>query len=227
MRLLDLFCGAGGCSVGYQMAGFHVTGIDHKPQPRYAGDVFIQADALEYLAEHGSEFDAIHASPPCQGYSEITPLAHRQNHPDLIAPTRDLLRATGKPYVIENVEGARMRMRDPLMLCGSMLGLPIWRHRYFEIWPETLLLVPPCRHDFNPILITDHGGPNANGPGKPRKRTPVEVKRAAAGIDWMTEVELSQAIPPAYTEWIGRWLMDAVTAGRAAAAAEETTANNE
>lgn len=209
-RLLDLFCCAGGAAMGYHRAGFDVVGVDIAPQPHYPF-AFVQADALAYVAEHGHEFDAIHASPPCQAYSTFTPLTHRDNHPDLIAPTRELLRATGKPYVIENVGGARHLLNNPLMLCGSMVGLPIWRHRYFEIWPELLMLVPSCRHDFRPVLITDHGGPNANGPGKPRKRTPVDVKRSAIGIEWMTEAELTEAIPPAYTEFIGRQLIACLT----------------
>ena len=206
-RLLDLFCCAGGATKGYQRAGFYVVGVDNRPQPHYCGDEFVQADALEYAAAHGREFDAIHASPPCQAYSTFTPLTYRRNHADLIASTRELLQVTGKPYVIENVGGARYLLNNPFMLCGSMVGLPIWRHRYFELWPSILLLVPPCRHDFKPVLITDHGGPNANGPGKPRKRTPVSVKRDAIGIDWMTEAELTEAIPPAYTFYIGTQLM--------------------
>jgi DNA (cytosine-5)-methyltransferase 1 len=205
MRLLDLFCKAGGAGMGYHRAGFEVVGVDIKPQPRYPFE-FHQADALEYAAAHGHEFDVIHASPPCQAYSCFTPLAHRDNHPDLIAVTRDLLRSIGKPYIIENVTGARHLLDNPLLLCGSMVGLNVWRHRYFEVWPPVLLLTPPCRHDFKPVLITDHGGPNANGIGKPRKRTPIDIKRQAAGIDWMTEAELSEAIPPAYTEFIGRHL---------------------
>jgi DNA (cytosine-5)-methyltransferase 1 len=209
--LLDTFCKAGGCTKGYQRAGFYVVGVDIEPQPHYCGDEFIQADALDYLATADlSRYAAIHASPPCQAYSTFTPLSHRANHPDLIDLVRMQLWATGKPYVIENVSGARMLLDNPVMLCGSMFGLTFWRHRYFEIYPPQLHLLPPCQHNFKPVLITDHGGPNGNGKGKPRTRTPIDVKRAAAGIDWMTEMELSEAIPPAYTEWIGQHLMEAI-----------------
>jgi DNA (cytosine-5)-methyltransferase 1 len=204
--LLDLFCCAGGAARGYQQAGFHVVGVDIKPQPRYAGDEFIQGDALEYVAEHGHEFDAIHASPPCQGYSEMTPIKYRADHPDMIEPTRNLLQAIGKPYVIENVEGAKLALNNPVMLCGSMFGLPLQRHRYFEIWPEVFALLPPCNHSIPPILIT---GTTTRFGGK--YEFPVDVCKVAAGIDWMTRKELDQAIPPAYTEWIGQHLMDAIS----------------
>lgn len=204
-RLLDLFCCAGGAARGYQLAGFHVTGIDIKHQPRYIGDQFIQADALEYLDKHGHEFDAIHASPPCQRYSVITPMARRKNHPDLIDPTRDALRLTGKPYIIENVENARHLLINPLMLCGSMFGLQIWRHRYFEISPAIFALLSPCDHSFLPVLIT----------GTTRRKTgrfdyTVEQCRQASNIDWMTRKELDECIPPAYTEWIGQRLIEQV-----------------
>jgi DNA (cytosine-5)-methyltransferase 1 len=208
-RLLDLFSGAGGSAMGYHRAGFEVVGVDIASQKNYPFE-FHQDDALEYLREHGHEFDAIHASPPCQAYSTFTPNSHKGSHPDLIEPTRELLREAGKPYVIENVKGARFLLVNPIVLCGSMFGLPIWRHRYFEIYPSGLLLVPPCRHDFKPILITDNGGPNANGWGKPRKRTPIDKKRAAAGIDWMTNDEITEAIPPAYCEYIGKQLLNVI-----------------
>jgi DNA (cytosine-5)-methyltransferase 1 len=201
--LLDLYCKAGGASKGYFDAGFDVIGVDIEHQPNYPY-WFVQGDALEFLAKHGHSFDAIHASPPCQHYSRFTPNSHKDNHADLIDPTRQLLKATGKPYVIENVSGARKLLVNPIMLCGSMVGLPIWRHRWFELSPNNMLLTPPCRHDFKPVLITDNGGPNANGWGKPRKRTPVAAKREAAGIDWMTSDEITEAIPPAFTEWIAR-----------------------
>jgi len=193
--------------MGYHRAGFEVVGVDIAKQPHYPFE-FHQADALEYLAEHGQEFDVIHASPPCQRYSTFTPNRCKGNHADLIGTTRELLMASGKPFVIENVPGARALLRTPLLLCGSMLGLHIWRHRYFELWPDMLILTSPCRHDFRPVMITDNGGPNGNGWGKPRKRTPIAVKREAADIDWMTGTEITEAIPPAYTEFIGRYLLD-------------------
>lgn len=204
MRLLDLFCGAGGAAMGYHRAGFDVIGIDIKPQKRYPFE-FVQADALEYLAEHGHEFDVIHASPPCQRYSCQTALEYRDNHPDLIAVTRELLLKADKPYVIENVAGARKELLDPIKLCGSMFGLPIFRHRYFEIVPH-ILLVPECRHTFTPVYIT--GSTGRAGCGFRRKDAPIAKKRKAMGIDWMTIKEIDEAIPPAYTEWIGKRLLE-------------------
>src|SRR5690348_3701176 len=135
-RLLDLFCGAGGCAAGYQDAGFYVVGVDKEPQPNYCGDVFIQTDALEILAEwHFDAFDAIHASPPCQRYSLAQNASKNADaHPDLVEPVREALQATGLPYVIENVPGAPLL--DPITLCGKSFGLNVKRHRLFETnWP--------------------------------------------------------------------------------------------
>lgn len=162
-RLLDLFCGAGGCSKGYADAGFDVVGVDKEKQSRYPF-TFIQADALKYLAECGHCFDAIHASPPCQLFS---PLRHLPNfkknaHEDLIEPTRAALIATGKPYVIENVPGAPLI--EPFTLCGTMFGLrtdcgaELRRHRLFETnWFEDLLCMPQCQH-YADVVIGVHGG---------------------------------------------------------------------
>lgn len=187
------------------MAGFHVTGVDIERQPRYCGDAFVQADALEYVAEHGWKFDAVHSSPPCQGFSEMTPVKYRGNHPDLIEPTRSALQAIGKPYVIENVAGARRKLINPVMLCGSMFGLPLQRHRYFEIWPEIFSLLPPCNHSVPPILIT---GTTTRFGGK--YEFPADVCRDASGLHWMTRKEMDEAIPPVFTEWIGERLMEIV-----------------
>jgi C-5 cytosine-specific DNA methylase len=153
VRLLDLFAGAGGAARGYQLAGFHVTGIDINPQPRYAGDEFIQGDALEYLATADlSGFDAIHASPPCQAYANVTAWRGQQSdHPDLVAATRDALNATGLPWVIENVPEAPIR--PDLLLCGSQFGLRVRRHRAFETSPRLFSLIAPCRHrDLLPFM---------------------------------------------------------------------------
>lgn len=206
-RLLDLYCGAGGAARGYQLAGFHVTGVDHKPQPRYAGDAFIEGDALAYCRERGHEFDAIHASPPCQAYSEATPLHIRDTLPDLIDATRDAMLATGKPYVIENVENARGKLRNPVMLCGTMFGLQVWRHRYFEIKPVWFLSPSPCLHDGRPIV--QHAGSHSRALDA-GKRIPATVVREALGVDWMRGHEAYEAIPPAYTEHIGRQLLRAI-----------------
>lgn len=224
-RLLDLFCKAGGCTKGYQLAGFHVVGVDIDPQPRYCGDEFVQADALEYVAANGHKFDAISASPPCQAYSEATPMAHRANHPDLIAPTREALQDIGKPYVIENVENARHALINPFLLCGSMFGLHFYRHRYFELSPSLLILLPPCNHrrgpvqaviDGNvrmvqtPVLCTGGGDGKKSNRKTHRPRQPVDEIRWAMNIPWMTRQELSNAIPPAYTEFIGHRLMSMI-----------------
>ena len=206
------------------MAGFHVTGVDHVPQPRYAGDRFIQADALEYLRDHGHEYeyDAIHASPPCQAFTDLRFMPTAREHPDLLTPTRDLLAQRGVPYVIENVESAPMRGAF-ITLCGTAFGLgtgdaELRRHRRFELggfW----LLAPPCRHS-RPRTIGVYGGH-----GRDRRRVvgvygqsggrsartgtqgfSLAARREAMGIDWMTGIELSQAIPPAYTCLIGHQL---------------------
>jgi DNA (cytosine-5)-methyltransferase 1 len=203
MKLLDLFCGAGGAAMGYYRAGFdQIVGIDNQPQPRYPF-AFVQADALEYVRAHGHDFDLIHASPPCQRYSSATPIHLKPNHPDLIGPTRQALQSTGRPYVIENVSAARYKLKSPVKLCGTMFGLPIRRHRFFEIWPRVLLLTPPCNHPPSTVYISGTYGRT----GQPRRRASTERKRAAIGIDWMTHDELTQAIPPAYTEWIGRLML--------------------
>lgn len=191
--------------MGYARAGFDVTGIDNRPQPRYPF-AFIQADAFEYVAQHGHEYDAIHASPPCQRYSVQTAMEHRGNHPDLIAPVRDLLLATGKPFAIENVENARALLRNPIKLCGSMFGLDLWRHRYFEMWPDILQLTPTCNHSELPVLITGTTRRKVGG----RFEHTAQQCRDASGLFWMTRNEMDEAIPPAFTEWIGRHLMSAV-----------------
>ncbi len=160
-RLLDLFCCAGGAGEGYRRAGFDVTGVDNRPQKNNP-HTFILADALEYCADHGHEYDVIHASPPCQKYSTITPKANRGNHPDLIAPVRELLLATGKPFVIENVGGARKELMNPFMLCGTMFGLrtpcgaELQRHRHFE--SNVFMMSPACRHGYGPVLANIGGG---------------------------------------------------------------------
>jgi len=209
--LLDLFCGGGGATRGYQLAGFCVLGIDINPQPNYVGCGFRQADALEYCASHGHEFDAIHASPPCQRYSSITRVHGKDmvdSHPDLIADVRQMLADIGRPWIIENVRGAPLL--SPLMLCGSMFGLGVFRHRYFE--GAVPLFSPACRHDFHPVPVYGHSGAGANR-GRERKRGHTNSGdnwKRAMGIDWMTNAEMAQAIPPAYTKFIGRHLMNAM-----------------
>lgn len=208
-RLLDLFCGAGGAGMGYHRAGFDVVGVDLADQPNYPFQ-FIRADALPLLESGfwGYEtacwrpFDAIHASPPCQRYSLATgfhPDA-RDDHPDLIDPTRAWLEQTGLPYVIENVPGAPLR-RD-LVLCGEMFGLRVHRHRWFECGGWT-----PMRLQHQPHRLRGARTNCETGPGIARWISGHYADHAdaseAMGIDWMTRDELREAIPPSYTEFIG------------------------
>lgn len=208
MRLLDLFCGAGGAGTGYHRAGFEVVGVDINPQPHYPFE-FHQADALEFCTAHGAEFDVIHASPPCQVYSITRSLATGE-HPDLIHETRAALQATGKPYIIENVPGAPLL--NPLLLCGTMFGLRVIRHRLFECYPVICFSPATCQHN-------GKASGNRNFPGV-RKTLEnfrfltvvgndyiAEDGRRAMGIDWMTKRELSQAIPPIYTEWLAEQIL--------------------
>jgi len=201
-RLLDLFCGAGGAAMGYYRAGFEVIGVDIKPQPRYPFE-FHQADALEFCAAHGAEYDAIHASPPCQAYSITRSIHHKtRQYPDLVAATRSAMMAAGRPYVIENVPGAPLR--TTVFLCGTMFGLRTYRHRLFECSFAMLAPTHPPH-----LRLTAQVG---------RKALPDQFicvaghcytsdAKEALGIEWMRQRELSQAIPPAYTEYIGQQLI--------------------
>ena len=208
--LLDTYCKAGGCTAGYQRAGFYVVGVDIQKQPNYCGDEFHQGDAVEFIKKHGRDFDVIHASPPCQFASELTPTAHRSKHKNMIPETRSALVATGKPYVIENVEAARRYLVNPIMLCGSMFGLGVWRHRYFELHPSiTILLTPTCNHSNIPVLISGTRRRNND-----RFEFTAQQCRDASGLSWMTRKEMDEAIPPAYTEFIGAYLMMAVKSWR-------------
>lgn len=201
-RLLDLFCKAGGATQGYVEAGFEVIGVDVEPQPNYPYE-FHQADALDYPLDG---FDAIHASPPCQDYS-VTASLHSSYYPRLIEPVRERLIAAGVPYVIENVEGARRDLRNPVRLCGSSFGLGVRRHRLFEL-SFPVLWVPPCAHYLQPepIDVTGTGGPG----GRHRKPDNLAHAREVMGIGWMTRPELSEAIPPPYTRWIGQQLLSVI-----------------
>ncbi len=202
--LLDLFSGAGGSAAGYHRAGFDVIGVDHRPMKRYPFP-FIQADALEFLASAKlGQFDLIHASPPCQAYSVATLKANRGNHPDLLAKTRALLIASGRPYVIENVPGAPMAAA--VILCGSHFGLrgegtQLVRHRLFEA-PWLFALVPPCDHRGVGLSVAGNRTTSHFRRAMGRSSTARE-RRDLMGIDWTNREELAQSIPPAYTEWIG------------------------
>jgi DNA (cytosine-5)-methyltransferase 1 len=206
-RLLDLFCGAGGAAVGYHRAGFDVVGVDIEPQPNYPYE-FVQANALDALWHWGRRigpggYDAIHASPPCQRYIRGG-LSDKAKHLDLIGSTRELLKRTGLPWVIENVPGAPMRA--DAVLCGSMFGLKLRRHRWFEFsWAEPVLTLA-CDHS-QPIAGV-YGNPHgAAGAWPGMLPSDTETWARAMGIDWMPTAELADAIPPAYTELIGHQLL--------------------
>jgi DNA (cytosine-5)-methyltransferase 1 len=195
--------------MGYYRAGFtKIVGVDIVPQPRYPF-TFVQADALR-LPFDLRHFDAIHASPPCQRYSNgAKKWGTSENHPDMIAPTRDLLIASGKPWVIENIESAREQLRFPIMLCGEHFDLGVFRHRLFE--SPHLTLGPPHKPHTGRIgdgrfhTVTGHAGGSSKRDGW--KGGSTSDWRVAMGIDWMTGDELAEAIPPAYTEWIGRQIL--------------------
>ena len=205
-KLLDLFCCAGGAAKGYYDAGFEVVGIDIEPQPQYPYK-FILSDALEYLEKHGNEYDVIHASPPCQGYSHLTPKEHKGNHEKLIDKLRVLLVRVGKPYIIENVAGAKNELIEPIKLCGSMFNLRCQRHRFFET-SFALNVEMKCDHSQIPLLVTTASKASRELRQKLGMK-PKTVKNAplAYGIDWMNFNGLKECIPPAYTQWIGeRWI---------------------
>ncbi len=208
MRLLDLFCGAGGAAMGYHQAGFdEIVGVDIVPQPNYPF-TFIQGDALLPPVEL-DEFDLIHASPPCQAYS-VANNVHQKSHPDLLPATRFLLEQSHRPWVIENVPGAPMGQWA--LVCGRALGINVKRHRWFEsnrlLWSTNC----PKGHPGNWLLVFGHSvmerghvirqTPAGNNTTH-RIHTTTALGREAMGIDWMNRDELSEAIPPAYTKFIG------------------------
>lgn len=210
MKLLDLFCKAGGAGAGYHEAGFEVVGVDIEPQPNYPFE-FHQGDALEYLALHGHEFDAIHASPPCQEYSVTSSLKTKQ-YPTLIEPVRELLVKSRKPYIIENVPGAPLI--NPLMLCGTMFGLRVIRHRYFENNIDLHFAPFACNHWGKTQPRNDKRTVKGAATLKHYSFITVvghdfrkEDASIAMGINWMTSAELAEAIPPAYTKYIGGFLL--------------------
>lgn len=213
-NLLDLFCGAGGVAMGYHRQGFEVVGVDIAPQPNYPFE-FHQADALEFLFQHGHEFAVRHASPPCQDYLNLAAvnraLGRTSERPRLISATREALQLVGGPYVIENVQDARRELVDPVRICGTGLGLPLRRHRLFE--SNVPLDGIACDHGrFTERRYWTSWRPN----GEHRLSTVVQVYGnaggrehwpAAMGIDWMTSAELVEAIPPAMTGHIGAQLL--------------------
>jgi DNA (cytosine-5)-methyltransferase 1 len=216
MRLLDLFCCAGGAAVGYHRAGWDVIGVDITPQPNYPF-AFIQADAMQVLeALPFLKVDAIHASPPCQAYSDLQKRT-KGVYPELIEPVREMLQESGLPYIIENVDGAPLI--DPIVLCGTMFAeLRVLRHRLFE--SNVPLVAPPHPPGAHPLVFThdkrkQHYGKldqdtsyvQVTGGGN----CTIANARAAMGIDWMrTKEELNEALPPAYTEYLGHQLSMAI-----------------
>lgn len=207
--------------MGYHQAGFEVVGVDIEPQPRYPFK-FIQADALSLKPEQiVGRFDAVHASPPCQAHTNLALMqAYPNDHQDLVPATRALLKETGLPWVIENVPGAPLV--DPVQLCGSSFGLRVQRHRLFESsirfpslgceheWQERHQ--PYLRHRSNRSgggtiptgVISVYGGQQM------ASKNPTVLASVAMGIDWMTKEEMNEAIPPAFTRYIGRYLRLAV-----------------
>ncbi len=216
-RLLDLFCGAGGAAMGYHRAGFDVVGVDHKSQPHYPFE-FHQGDAFEYLAEHGCEYDVIHASPPCQAYTMMRRITEARygtvstHPPDLIPAMREALMQAGKMWIIENVQGAPLYTQ--FILCGSMFGLRgLRRHRHFETNVLIMGLLR-CNHQREETVIGVYGsrpdGRRVNYRQHKLSRIAKSIEEASRvmGIDWMSWQEIREAIPPAYTEWIGRRLTE-------------------
>jgi len=245
-RLIDLFCCAGGAAMGYHQAGFDVVGVDVAPQPRYpfrnhVGDALevvralLRGEKVAFVGRDGSvehlglsDFAAIHASPPCQGYTALRHAPGAKGSPRLIKQVRDLLDATGLPWAIENVEGAASEMVDPIVLCGTMFGLgaegaALRRHRLFE---SSIRLTAPraCAHDTSKPTVGIYGGharirSAKHGGRLTRDAWPAghkPVAQEAMGMDWGTLAEMSEAIPPAYTRWIGGQLREHLQLRRAA-----------
>lgn len=212
-KLLDLFCCEGGAGMGYARAGFEVVGVDIDPQPAYPFE-FHQADAIEYVTDHWREFDAIHASPPCQVHSTLSKgNATRgvgREHVDLIDRTRAALDAAGLPYIIENVISAPVR--PDLTLCGLMFGLRVFRHRLFELGGWTALAPEHPTHRGHRVAGWRHGkkyeGDMVAVYGDGGGKGSVEDWQDALGIDWTrSRLSLAEAIPPAMTQYIGERLM--------------------
>lgn len=218
MKLLDLFCGGGGCSVGYAKAGFEVEGVDMNPNhEKYYPFKFHHAEAMDFLLDNIFEYDVIHASPPCQGYSKHVTSADSKNvqtrgknEPRLIEPLRDIFIELGVNYIIENVVGAREHMHNPITLCGTMFDLPIRRHRLFESnMPLTEPEHPHCMgvaKEYAELRGWDYRDMSVTGKG--RGAGIKERWNEIMGIDWnMTQSEITESIPPAYTEYIGKQII--------------------
>jgi len=216
--MLDLYCKAGGAGMGYKNAGFEVIGVDIEPQRNYPFD-FLKADAIDVLQKLIAsekiqvydkyysllDFAAIHASPPCQKNSTMTKGLWKErlgSHPELIAPTRELLKRTGLPYIIENVPTAPLI--NPTVLCGSMFGLGVRRHRLFET--SFPVIAPPCNHAAQSHVVAVYGHSGGSSKRDGLKFGGVDTWKTAMQINWMTGAELAEAIPPAYTEYIAQFI---------------------
>ncbi|WP_438314503.1 SAM-dependent methyltransferase [Streptomyces sp. HUAS TT3] len=215
LRVLDVYCCQGGAGQGYADAGFDVTGVDITPQPRYPL-AFHQGDAIDFIRAHGAGFDFIHASPPCQHYSRTQKIRHR-THPDLIAPTRAALEATGRPWVIENVEEARTELRNPVVLCAAAFGMRTYRHRLFETGGGFTLTPPP--HPAHTAPLTKMGRPRRPGEFAHYvgNFSGVQDARDDMRVPWMNRDGIRECIPPAYTRWIGEQALVQLTAWQVAA----------
>lgn len=216
MRLCDLYCGVGGASMGYALAGFdEIVGVDLYPMPNYPFELITGVHAIDYLQEHAHEFDVFHASPPCQAYSWAAKRWKNVPRRDLVSVTREALIATGKPYIIENVIGAPLL--NPIRLCGLMFGSlatlehpKVLKHRLFE--SNISLVEPPHPKHISGgvplgyyITVAGHGGETKAG------NYAISKWQDAMGIDWTTNRhELAEAIPPAYTEYIGKQILEAI-----------------
>lgn len=201
-KLLDLFCCQGGAAKGYKNIGFDVTGVDIFDQPRYPYN-FINDDAINYLINHHQEYDCFHASPPCQTFS-CTKNLHSKTHKNLIPEVREVLLKIGKPYVIENVIHAPLI--NPILLCGTMFKLKVFRHRKFE---SNFYIQQPKHYKHlgktkNSITGITTDGEYISVAGH---IFIVDDAKKAMGIDWMTAKGLSQALPPLYAEYVGFYMM--------------------
>jgi len=211
VKLLDLYCGAGGASAGYAAAGFEVHGVDLKHGKRYPY-TYVRADVLDILRDKNylNQFDVIHASPPCQTHSITQHLRNAQGKTtsklDLIPETRSALLESGKPYIIENVPGSPLI--NPIQLCGSSFGLKVRRHRLFE--SNMALVGSVCNHKVQGRPIGVYGSLNDEIPRGGKTAVTIDEARNAMGISWAIWTELVEAIPPAYTKYLGgqlgRWL---------------------
>jgi DNA (cytosine-5)-methyltransferase 1 len=208
MKLLDLFCGAGGASMGYFNAGFDVVGIDNKAHKDYPF-VMVVADVMDLTPDYLQQFDLIHASPPCQPFTSLMKLAHAQgkqtNKPDLLEPTRRLLRSSGVNYIIENVPGAPLI--NPVQLCGSSFNLKVRRHRLFESYLK--FKGSECDHKAQGRPIGVYGSMKDEIPNGGKTAINVDEARNAMGINWaMKWGDLVEAIPPIYTEYLGKQALE-------------------